>query len=982
MLNNHTYYSLRYGSLSTEELLEEAAKNVLRDETGWGSFVLTDINTTSAALDFVRLAPAHKIRPIVGIDFRNGMDQQFIGIAQNNNGFLQLNQFLTTHLYSKQNSPAKAPNLEDCFIIYPLERYTGFPLKPWEYVGVKHDQLFSKAIRNQEIPVHRLVALQTGTFRNKKDFNAHRLLRAIHNNTLLSKLPLNEQATQRDALISWEEFSQNFHRHPKLVDNTLFMLNTAGIEFNYQGTKNKKVYSDSEEDDFIQLQYLTYLGYKERYAQPTKESDERLEKELTTIKRLGFTAYFLINWDIIQYARRKGYYYVGRGSGANSMVAYCLLITNVDPIDLDLYFERFINEHRKSPPDFDLDFSWADRDDIINYIFKKHGSKHVAILATYNTFKYKSAVREIGKVFGLPKKEIDVLTRYTPNNPDQLSQLTLKYSQHIQSFPNHLGIHAGGIIISEKPINYYTAQEFPPKGVPITQFSMHEAEDIGLHKFDILSQRGLGKIKDAIELVKKNHNVDLSKDIENIELLKSDPKIKEQLRQGNAIGCFYVESPGMRMLLAKLKADDYTRLVAASSIIRPGVSKSGMMREYIHRFRHPEKRKYTHPKLAELMKETFGVMVYQEDVLKVAHFFAGLTLEEADILRRGMSWKFRERNEFHLVKDKFFDNCNKFGYPPQITSEVWTQIESFGNYAFSKGHSASYAIESFQSLYIKAYYPLEYMVATVNNDGGFYRRESYLHEAKMQGGNVHAPCVNNSAGLTTVYEKEIFIGLGMIQELEMDTIRKIEQTKKQNGSFNDFFDFTTRVKISKTQLNLLIRSGAFRFTGLGKKELLWKSCMSYTEQVVAHPELFHSRPKEYKVPKLPKHDHEDAFDELELIGFPVSSPFDLINKKPNQYKKVKDMKKNLHQTINMLGYFVFRKTTKTSNGKYIYFGTFIDEDGAFLDTVHFPQVAEKYQFNGFGVYQLTGKVTEEFDFYSLEVNYMERLFYKKDKRYD
>ncbi len=982
MLNNHTYYSLRYGSLSTEELLEEASKNVLRDEKGWGSFVLTDINTTSAVLDFVRLAPIYKIHPIVGVDFRNGMDQQFIGIAQNNNGFLQLNSFLTEHLKHKQTFPKKAPNFEDCFIIYPLKNYTGFPLKPWEYVGVKHDELFNRAIRNQEIPLHRLVALQTGTFRNKKDFNAHRLLRAIHNNTLLSKLPLNEQATQRDAFITWEEFCFNFNRFPKLVENTLFILNTAQIQFNYKGTKNKKVFGDSESDDFIQLQYLTYLGYKERYTKPTQESDERLEKELTTIKKLGFTAYFLINWDIIQYARRKGYYYVGRGSGANSMVAYCLFITNVDPIDLDLYFERFINEHRKSPPDFDLDFSWADRDDIIRYIFQKHGSKHVAMLATYNTFKYKSAIREIGKVFGLPKQEIDLLTRTTPRNPDQLSQLTFKYSQHIQNFPNHLGIHAGGIVISELPINYYTAQEYPPKGAPITQFSMHEAEDIGLHKFDILSQRGLGKIKNAIDLVKKNHNVDLSKDIENIELLKNDPKIKEQLRQGNAIGCFYVESPGMRMLLTKLKADDYTRLVAASSIIRPGVAKSGMMREYIERFRNPNNRKYTHPKLAELMKETYGVMVYQEDVLKVAHFFGGLTLEEADILRRGMSWKFRERNEFDLVKDKFFENCNRFGYPSKITSEVWTQIESFGNYAFSKGHSASYAIESFQSLYIKAYYPLEYMVATVNNGGGFYRRESYLHEAKMQGGHIHAPCVNNSSGLTSIYEKEIFVGLGMIQELEIETIKKIEIAKKEKGSFKNFFDFTSRVKIPKSQLNLLIRSGALRFTRLSKKELLWKACMSYSEQTIAHPELFQSRPKEYTIPQLPKHEHEDAFDELELIGFPISSPFEMAENKPDNYILVKDMRYHLGKEINMLGYFVFRKSTKTNNGKIMYFGTFTDEQGAFIDTVHFPPVAEKQPFQGIGIYLLKGIVVEEYDFYSLEVKEMKRLFYKQDQRYD
>ena len=982
MLNNHTHYSLRYGCLSVKEFLEEASKNSFRDEFGWGSFVLTDINNTSALLNFIKLAPAYKIRPIVGIDFRNGVDQQFIGIAQNNNGFLQLNQFLTNCLKERSKIPQKAPNIQDSFIIYPIEKYTGFALKPWEYVGVKHNQLFHKSIRNRNIPLHRLVALQTGTFRNKRDFNTHRLLRAIENNSLLSKLPINEQSSSFDLFMSWEELDKKFTQYPKLIENTAFILDTAQIEFNFHSSKNKKKVGKSEEEDFIQLQYLTYLGYRERYAKPNKESDARLEKELNSIKKLGFTGYFLINWDIIQYARKKGYYYVGRGSGANSMVAYCLHITNVDPIDLDLYFERFINEHRKSPPDFDLDFSWADRDHIIHYIFEKYHSTHTAILATYNTFKYKSAIREISKVFGLPKREIDTLIYSTSNSNDSLTQLTLKYSNLIQNFPNHLGIHAGGIIISDLPINYYTAQNLPPKGFLTTQFSMQEAEDIGLHKFDILSQRGLGKIKDAIQLVKKNKNIDISKTIENIEYLKKDPEIKIQLKKGNTIGCFYVESPAMRMLLSKLQAEDYTRLVAASSIIRPGVAKSGMMQEYIKRFRNPEQRKYTHPKLAKLMKETYGVMVYQEDVLKVAHFFAGLTLEESDVLRRGMSGKWRESNEFHLIKNKFFINCKRFGYSDKITNEVWLQIESFGNYAFSKGHSASYAVESYQSLYIKAHFPLEYLVATLNNGGGFYSPETYINEAKKWNANIHAPCVNNSGELTKIYNCELFLGLGMIHELNKDTIQKIEYVKSKTGSFKNFNDFTNKVEIPVKQLNLLIRIGALRFTGKTKKELLWKSCLNGSSTKINNTKkiLFETSTK-YKIPTLEYHPNEDAFDELELLGFPLCSPFSIIETRPKSCIKIKNIKKYLYQEITMMGYLISVKKTVTKKGEIMYFGTFTDEDGAFLDSIHFPNIACKYPFRGKGVYELKGKVTSEFDFHSLEVNYMQRLYYQQDKRY-
>ena len=427
---------------------------------------------------------------------------------------------------------------------------------------------------------------------------------------------------------------------------------------------------------------------------------------------------------------------MGRGSGANSLVAYLLRITDVDPLELDLYFERFINEHRSNAPDFDIDFSWTDRDDITDYIFKRFNThNNVALLGSYNTYQKDAVVRELGKVFGLPPGEIEKLQK--PHKypvTDKMSELVMRYTKLIEGYPNHLSVHASGIIISHQPITYYSATYMPPKGFPTTQFSMLEAEDIGLAKFDILSQRGLGKIKDAISIVRQNKGVEI--DIHQVALFKEDERVKNLLREGKAIGCFYVESPGMRMLLAKLRADDYLRLVAASSIIRPGVAKSGMMRTYINRYRNPKLREEARKQLPELytiLEETYGVMVYQEDVIRVAHEFAGLTLAEADYLRRGMSWKFKQRNEFFKVREQFFSNCLEKGHPLQLITDIWNQIESFANFAFAKGHSASYAVESYQALYLKAYFPIEYMVATLNNGGGFYRKELYVHEARKHG---------------------------------------------------------------------------------------------------------------------------------------------------------------------------------------------------------------------------------------------------------
>jgi len=723
-LNCHTYYSLRYGTIKPEMLLAIASQN------GAQTIALTDINNTSACLDFVRLSNKYKVKPVLGVDFRNGAQQQFILIAKNNKGFQNINNYLSEFLHNQDLKIPGQPEIiiEDCFVIYPYQKGKDYNLKPNEFLGIKADDLNALKFSKWNAFRHKLVVLQTVSFQNKRGFNTHRLLRAIDNNTLLSKLPKSEEGKSSDRMLPYHELCERYQEFPELLQNTESILNSCSVNFDFsqETPNNQKSYTNNEQLDFRLLKKLTYSGLHYRYKKPGERIFKRIEKELAIIEEKDFVSYFLINWKILKYARSKNYFYVGRGSGANSIVAYLLRITDVDPVELDLYFERFINLYRKNPPDFDIDFSWTDRDDITQFIFKRF--KNTALIAVYNTFKFRASIRELGKVFGLPKSEMDVLTRgrYNIKELDKLSQLVIKYSTYIQGFPNYLGIHASGIIISEKPVHYYTTTFMPPKGFATTQFDMVVAEDIGLYKFDILSQRGLGKIKDAVGIVKYNHPQKKPIDIHDIKRFKKDERIKHLLRNAKAIGCFYVESPAMRMLLKKLQVDNYLGLVAASSVIRPGVSKSGMMREYIMRYRYPERRKEAHPILLSIMPETYGVMVYQEDVIKVAHYFGGLTLGEADMLRRGMSGKFRSRDEFLKVKHLFFDNCKKDGKEVALTTEIWRQIESFAGYAFAKGHSASYAVESYQSLFLKAYFPLEYMVATINNFGSSITANLYM----------------------------------------------------------------------------------------------------------------------------------------------------------------------------------------------------------------------------------------------------------------
>jgi DNA polymerase III alpha subunit len=645
-----------------------------------------------------------------------------------------------------------------------------------------------------------------------------------------------------------------------------------------------------------------------------------------------------------------------------------------------LYFERFLNEERTSPPDFDIDFSWDNRDAIYDYIFQRYGYDHVCLLATHVTYQWKSILRELGKVFGLPKEEIDGLVENPQKmkDRDQISTLVYRYASYIvdKELPANFSIHAGGVLITEKPIYAYTATDVPPKGYPVSHFEMHNAEDFGIFKFDILSQRGLGHIKETAKLVRRNKGTTV--DVHQFKTFKEDEKVKALLRDSRAMGCFYVESPAMRSLLTKLKCEDYLTLVAASSIIRPGVASSGMMRTFIERFQAVKNGgtyEAIHPKMDELMKETYGVMVYQEDVIKVAHEFAGLTLTEADVLRRGMSGKYRSREEFQRVKERFFESCQQKGYSPQVIDRVWFEIESFSGYSFAKGHSASYAVESYQSLYLKAHYPLEFMVGVINNFGGFYKTEFYFHEARMNGGKIQPPCINRSEHLTTIYGDEIFIGFIHLKSLETKIAQLITSERIAHGDFKSLEDFLQRVPTAIEQVRILIRMGAFRFTGKSKQRLLWEAMLFFSNAKSKQQpsRLFDTEPKEYPLPTLKRNDSEDAFDELELLGFPLCDPFALLAATDRGDTVAKQLMDKLNTHISIAGYVVTTKDAWTKKGEIMHFGTFIDQQGEVFDTVHFPDIARRSPFRGRGFYMLHGKIIEDFGVPAVHVTAMQKM---------
>lgn len=984
-LNCHSFHSLRYGTLSIEELVKQAHALGLKE------LVLTDINTVTGIYDFKKKCETVGIRPIAGIEVRKEGKLLYIALAKEFSGIGEVNTIITEHNCDGRELSERAPDFNNVFVVYPMSNIPA-ALRENEFVGVRIEEL-NFLIRPEYQPlIPKMLVLHPVTFSTKEEYELHKILRAIDNNTLLSKLTKKEICRKSEYFVTQQEIIKAFERYPEFVQRTKDVLAQCSFEFDFKKVRNKQFYTKSKADDVKLLRRLAYSGLEKRYGLNHEIAQKRVEKELKVIDELNFCSYFLITWDIICYSNSMGFMHVGRGSGANSIVSYCLGITDICPLELDLYFERFLNLNRNSPPDFDIDWSWQNRDTILEYIFDRYGKDHVAFCGTNVEFKYKSIFREVGKVFGLPKEELDDLAKKPMIQHDQnaVVQSIHQYGKLLEKFPNQRSMHSCGILISEEPITHYTALEMPPKGFPIVQFDMDVAEDIRLEKFDILSQRGLGTISDTIDLIKKTRGITV--DIRNTALSKDEEKSNEYLAIGRTIGCFYIESPAMRGLLRRLKCDNYRILVAASSIIRPGVAQSGMMREYIFRHNHPEKFEYFHSVFEEHLKETYGIMVYQEDVIKIAQYFGGLTHADGDILRRAMSGKERSIEKLNEVKANFFKSCQKQGHSEALTAEAFRQIESFAGYSFCKAHSASYAVESYQSLYLKVYYPLEFMVSVINNQGGFYRTEVYIHEAKMSGGNIQVPCVNTSDFQTILKGENIYLGLMLLEGLETRIAHGIVQEREKNGEYKSLEDFIKRIPIGIETIQILIFIGAFSFTGKPKNELLVEARLLL---VNFKPEnrglmLIEEPVQEFKLPELKRDRFEDAFDEIELIGFPVSySPFDLLQTRYRGSVLVKDLLKFHKRQVKMLAYLISRKHVPTKKGT-MYFGTWIDVNGDYFDTAHFPDSLKKYDFQGGGCYLLLGTVEVDFHFPTVTIHKMAKMpmipdpryAYDKEKQYD
>lgn len=642
----------------------------------------------------------------------------------------------------------------------------------------------------------------------------------------------------------------------------------------------------------------------------------RLEMELAVIEQLGYTSYFLAVYDIVREARRLGIPHVGRGSAANSLVSYLLGLTPVDPLRYDMYFERFLNPQRTSPPDIDIDFNWKRRDEILNYVYQRWGASRVAMISTHVTYRARSAIREVAKVFGLGDAEISAVSKFLPHisasglptaqrdfpelrGVDFASEPychVLPLASRLDGKPRHLGIHCGGIVIAPGRITDFSGLQRAAKGFVVTQYDMFPVEDVGLIKIDLLGNRSLGVLEDTLASIGRRpplatvsagadrrirHSsrsepsaplkspagtqalADIRRAISDWETLATDPASVAMIREGLTMGCFYIESPGMRQLLRRLRTQTFLDLTAASSVIRPGVAESGMMQEYIRRVRGESAKMPTHPLMREIMPETHGVMIYQEDVIKVAHRAAGMSLADADLLRRAMSGKLRSQAAMNEIRERFIAGCEGQGIDIASALEIWRQIASFAGYSFCKAHSASFATLSFQVAYLKAHYPAHFMAAVLSNGGGFYGPRAYLSECERLGLRVLPPDVNYSrleytaeaagardegAGIREAGEpggrpsrpaaaveaqagtpalhppspcNAVRVGLAVINGVTAALLARSVAERERYGPFRSLPQFIRRTRPGQRDVEVLIKCGALDSLGLTRPELLW-----------------------------------------------------------------------------------------------------------------------------------------------------------------
>ena len=925
-LHCHSHYSFLRAVPSPAELATAAAGHAMP------AVALTETNGLYAAVPFYLAAREAGVKPIVGavldIELRNSKSETrnsnadgrtadraesapLVLLATNHTGYSNLCRLVTERQLRDQPVGLEALNAqrEGLIALYApgntagsetrnskletrREDRTGVwpyaPTTPAEriaqlkeifgdalYIEVQHfsagdGRALREAVRlGGELGVP-LVATNNVHFIRPEEHLHHRVLNAIRTGSLLTRVAPPEIASAEAWFKPADEMRRAFRDHPEALAVTLKIAERCNLKLELGKLIFPEFPVPEGETPFSYLWKLCFEGARRRYRPLRPEVLARLTHELEVIHKLNLAPYFLLVWDIVEEARRRGIPAVARGSAASSIVTYCLGISRVCPLRWGLYFERFLNEQRGDCPDIDLDICGARRDELLDYVYKRWNagdgapaeasggragdiSPHVAMIASFVTMHARLAVREVAKVFGLSHGEVNHFTRRLPHRPvreileairtlpecrslpagEEPWKTILEVALRLDDFPRHLGIHPCGTVISAQPLTQRVPLEVATKGIVVTQYDMNAVEALGLIKMDLLGQRGLTTMSLALaEIERANHPGDAGEPGEQLDfeaIPEGDPATCEMIARGRTMGIFQIESPGLRGLLRTLEARTLADICLALALIRPGASEYGAKETFLKRLRGQEPVRHAHPCLETILGETLGVCVYQEQVMQIAQAVGSMSLAEADLVRRATA-KFADQRERERLRAKFLKAAERIGLEGAQRDQTWLMVEKFAGFGFCKAHAATYADLSYRIAYLKAHHPAEFLAAMCSSGAGFYHVSAYVEEAKRWGIEVRLPSVNHSrleytteemcrggftppgrdqpAATQTGQPRAMRIGLMQVKGLRLETIEKIVGSREQHGLYRSLEDFLARVPVERDEIESLIKCGA------------------------------------------------------------------------------------------------------------------------------------------------------------------------------
>lgn len=987
-LHTHSWYSLLEGTASPACLVKKAAR------CGYRALALTDTNNLYGAMAFVKAAAEWNLRPLLGACLRQNATR-VVALIAHPAGYPSLCRILSrlhltdellvdlletcsTGLHLLVDDLALADRLRDAYadrlwieVVRPARDRT-------------RDSLLVEGARARGLP---LIASTAAHLAEPGEYAAFRAGIAVQRNTLLEQLPAGLGLTSAHHLIEPAAWPQRFPDLPDAVRNTDVLAEKLEGKMLPRETilpapRTPRRWPSS---DF--LRRLCERGLLRRGLTASPAARSRLERELDVIDRGGLSGYFLVVRDIARYARRQRLSMALRGSAGNCLVCYLLEITDVDPLRFDLPLERFLHPGRTDLPDIDLDFDWKTRDQVIDYVFQRHGPEHTAMISTHQFLQARSAFREAAKIHGLSTEQISRLLETLsermeatlvdterplpsapasfPLEPERWPRL-LADARLLLGRPHHLSIHPGGVVVTPGPIEEHAPLQRAAKGVVVTQFEKDAAEYVGLVKIDLLGNRALACVDAAALEVREGVFASCR---ERPTWLRpsslppdEDPATIALLQAGDTLGVNQLESPAMRRLLIQMQPRCLLDVVKALALIRPGAASIGAKETYIRRQRGLEPVRHVYPGLASILGDTLGLMVFEDDALHVLETMTGLPAAEADQLRSRIR-KHRTTEEARVLTLEFLSACRRNGVTRAAAEDIWVQLAKFNSYSFCKSHAVSYGLIAWKAAYLKAHYPLQQWVAALNNNQGMYPHRVYVEAIKRAGLKLALPCVNRSADVFTAEERTIRTGLGAIAGLDEAFRQRLLDDRARHGPYASLADLRRRLAPGPEMLGLLIRAGALDCLGPSRPSLFLEAELPDLTGTRANsvPVLFHDdtdldwQPHDYEMLRRLR-------DEWELLGFIVGPPLLSLfrGRLPAHRCRACDLPLHVGERVVVAGVVAAARMTNTEAGRPMQFITLEDETGL-IDVTLFPGNAAPLPYLTLGPYMATGLVEEQYD---------------------